>query len=140
MRATVTNSRIAEILRAARDRMNHGGKHWIQGAEQGRLGDYRDGIDENDPLFHELGYCSIGSIKEETGTSRAEYEAALTELARSIDSESVQDYKDTYSDPEDFMNVISDMIAERNDHYETGWSDVRSWFTRAARRASQRKD
>jgi len=93
-----------KTLRAARDLMNHGGKHWIKGAEQ------RYVRKDHEPGGHgfseaaiyegmEPAYCSIGAIKKvavgETGVELGEHEdtaplIAMITLAELIDPVSMK--------------------------------------------------
>lgn len=138
------NQQVAKALRAARDLMNHGGKHWIKGTEKKQL--------ENG----EWGYCSIGGVSKVTRghswKTNNIYTAAILELAQTIDPkkmakaekearkwvfESDDDFETNLADA--MLNTAEDIIARKNDAKATKWADVRNIFTQTAKRVAARK-
>lgn len=166
----VSYKRIAEILRAARDLMNNNGRHWVKGEE-------KIDISAVDPDSHyadtysmektgEYAYCSIGAVREVVGKNELEYEAALFELIKVMDPNSLvyaeesyeEDWFNNYYDEHGYENAppgiepptpnadelysyidLNDTIATVNDDDQTQWEDIKGWFTSAAKRAMAKK-
>lgn len=165
--SSVSPSRIAEILRSARNLMNNNGRHWVKGTEKADLSTvnpvtrYEEWFDL--PIAGEYAYCSTGAIKEVVGDDNEEYRTACIELARIISEEfiledAMDDYKHVWYENHDYdytltppkptqielydyisISRLNDTIAENNDAENTTWKDVSGWFTRAAARVSKRK-
>lgn len=108
---TVSDKRVAEILRAARDKMNNKGKHWTQFK-------FKEKIDG------EFCYCSVGGINAVTNDNK-ERNAAYIALADQIC------YRKLCA--RDSKNVIMYW----NDHRDRTWDHVKEAFTKAARKASR---
>lgn len=165
----VPYKRVAEILRQARDLMNNGGRHWVKGEEKidvAHVNPKSHFVDSfHEEPIGEYAFCSIGAVKEICGGNyNEEYEAALFELIKVMDPDSIKyaeenyydDYQnnwDFYSEKELILNDIpkpsqenllgnidlSDTITAINDDEATIWEDVRDWFTTAAKRAMAKR-
>lgn len=91
--------RAAQELRAARDLMNHGGKHWIKGAEKQAInpkthkpGDappWQDRYATTSPEASEYAYCSIGALGEVNAA-----DVAKIELAKAISPDEIKQIED----------------------------------------------
>jgi hypothetical protein len=118
--------------------MNHGGRHWIKGAEE-RMVNPETHTPGDQPSYGlwgdglEPAYCSIGALKQVKANDLAII--ALAELISPDERKEVRENPDEYSTP---LLVANDVIIEFNDHRYTEWDDVRGVFTRAARRLADR--
>lgn len=115
-----TYAKAAEVVRAAQERMNDGGKHWIKGSFRRKLAD------------ESYGYCILGGVRAESKSStKAAQEAAEEAILREIQGSGwgTED-RDWFTD----RNVIRPFrhIPEFNDHPETNWKHVKAVLSRAA--------
>lgn len=158
MNKKVDRKRVAALIRAARDLMNNGGKHWVKGAEKVIIVDdvHEPGADVSFSARswavprkgESFGYCMLGGLKYAPGFTMEERRAAVIELARFINPEKiaavekrVAKAKSKYSTlfetgyyGDEVYDVAECIITNSNDKSETKWSDVKDWTTRAARR------
>ena len=118
MPAQVSNSEVVSALRESRNKLNHGGRHWIKGALKRWVSkDHSPGARVFSPTRKtetqsEAAFCAVGAINDTVeGPVRIAAKVALAEVT----------------------------IIRFNDGPKTTWPEVRTAFTKAARRLSQRK-
>lgn len=118
---TVSNKRVAEILRAARNAMNHGGKHWIKGDYNRKKEDVG------------MCYCSVGAIHNTT-KNQAERSAAFRALL-------VAGLEEPMPVGSYWAGSASELaryeIIRWNDMPKRTWNDVTKAFTKASRKAAR---
>jgi hypothetical protein len=164
MSKTVDKSAIRQGLRAVRNLLNDGGKHWIKGAEKQLIGggtvwdhDKQRYVKKGEPEF---AFCSIGGIHEVAGGNRNPLAIALKqqlayEIIKAKNSGVVQasDYryrvvnnrlqrKETYVRGSWETIRISDLdgydadaiIVQKNDASRTTWKQISGLFNNAANR------
>lgn len=130
---------IVSALRTSRDKLNHGGKHWIKGALSGwvrkahRPGS-RDFVSRRATAFSEHAFCSVGVLRN----VKAPVEAYVA-LAQVIDAKKFEKYLGNATSEKAKRQAAERVIIGWNDHAITNWNDVKTTFTKAARRVSQRK-
>lgn len=144
--ATLTTPR---LLRAARELMNDGGRHWIKGGLARTAARYSTAPDAREAVE----FCSIGGVENVLATTgvvrrsasvsnhgyfrgNAVRDRAICRLATAIcrrdDSRSFGDYAtpgrrfDARSAYE--VSVAERIVARFNDHMATTWEDVSSVF------------
>lgn len=148
----------AAALRAARDLMNHGGRHWIKGSEKMLVdpethspGDLGKLYPHSKRQGYEPAFCSVGAINETNASTEVRNLAAIA-LAEVIDPDRMKsereeaklDYAD--EDPDNLAYYVeqhlieqaNDVIIGYNDDGYTEWDGVRSAFTKAAGRLADR--
>jgi hypothetical protein len=157
---------IADQLREARDLMNHGGKHWIKGAESMIVAPDHEpgGVGIVNRYYYplgeeaEIGFCSVGALREVS----ADTIATIT-LAEVIDPEMMRNMREqlavdarseyrgysSWMDDYDEETYVEEYVYDRltdeaesviigfNDG-DSSWDDVRGAFTKAAKRLSDR--
>jgi hypothetical protein len=150
----------AAAVRAARDLMNHGGKHWIKGAEERLIdpnthtpGDYGDAGFALAREGGELGYCSIGALKkvDSPGLARIALAEVIDPMgmkdARARAREDADSWCKNYGMKKSdipayiegqLLDKTEDIIIGFNDASSTTWDDLRSKFTKAAARLADR--
>jgi hypothetical protein len=154
-----------EILRGARDLMNHGGRHWIKDAEHryvtkdhkpgGTSGLYPWGGHGIPPEGYEHAYCSIGAINAIAEQGSDDHRIATIALAEVMNPAAMgklrkrleKDYKSCgyageelmYRVDHELLSAAQSFIVRFNDNRRRKWPEVRAAFTTAARRLSQRK-
>ena len=147
----------AAKLRAARDRMNSGGKHWIKGEEHMLVtADHDPGgrgekypVRGRTPRGFAHAYCSIGALKAERADDLAVI--ALAEViepsfmahARKDAEEYAKDCEFSVAATETYVHQClreqaEETIVKFNDDSFTTWAEVHSAFTRAAKRIADR--
>lgn len=130
-----SSKEVAGVLRKARDLMNHGGAHWVQGDEK---------------VFNdELGahqYCMIGAVREVTGRKTSLYDQTVKILGSKLDPQIMEFYdygQDEFVKTKDPMLIDSaaaeDAIATFNDASRRTWPEVRSTLTKLSKNLTKRK-
>jgi hypothetical protein len=121
----MTKVEVSRLLRAARDLMNAGGRHWARG----RL---------TRTVRGERSFCAIGAIDTVAGVRpsnekiRPAARPALQALANAIWDEGVEEGLHPYRSLSD-TNVLN-AIMQFNDDSQTSWEDLKRVFTRAAKK------
>jgi hypothetical protein len=142
-----TRKAVAKGLRAARDKMNHGGRHWIKGALRRRMiqNDVSNYAVGDNPAWGEVGYCSIGGINAVSGRAQS---AVVTSklrgpMKKALASAIIRDNGGNFQgftlrddlDGGITVEQAESVIIRFNDHAMTKWDDVKRVFTDAAKRA-----
>lgn len=120
---------VSDVLRAARDKMNSSGAHWLKGNFKG----IKRG---------ELAYCSVGAIRAATPSPDLR-NRAIIELARSIDPVKVAEWEKRGTgepfykpDSDGFRAYVAGNVAgiiySWNDRDTRRWRDVDRKFRRVA--------
>ena len=143
MPEAVNNTEVVAALRAARDRLNHGGHHWIKAAltrwvrkdaEPGSPA-YK-GRTRKTKEFSEKAFCSLGAINATTVANGPARTAAKIALAETIDKSRFEYLQKQGSSK---LRAAENIIIIWNDRGSRRWPEVRDAFTKTARRLSQRK-
>lgn len=123
----------AEVLRAARDLMNHGGRRWIKGSFRKKN---QEGV---------TCYCAIGAITEATKHLPKDEKqpirtAAIKALFESVRLTEVGDELDRHywNNRGRTHGGRRQLVIAFNDHSNRTWPEVRDVFTKAAKLASRK--
>ena len=112
------NQQAVRLLEAAEKLMNDEGRHWIKGTYHRYL-----------PGSNELGYCSVGAIKEIA--ERENFTELVRFKAQKVLASVVDPKGEFVLTPPDSSYYDHDRIAAWNDDQRRVWSDVTSAFQQA---------
>lgn len=126
----MTKKEIAANLRKALTLMNDSGAHWIKGEYTETL-EYDD---DDNPI--EVGYCSLGAIREVTNTDLWSGSEESNEVAFAL-AAVLPPYEAPGYVPFSPEAAAFDRIVAWNDDDDRAWNQVVEAFTQAAARLEQ---